>query len=61
LVEKIFAVRVVKVNTHRGKRKRRGTANRTRTQQTVKRAFVTLAKGERIVIFPNTDNLKRFM
>ncbi len=50
-VEQIFKVRVVKVNTHkfRGKKKRLGLYQGRRSNW--KKAVVTLAEGERIELF----------
>lgn len=50
-LEKIFGVKVTKVNTmwRRGKKKRTGMTMGTRSSQ--KRALVTLAEGDKIEIF----------
>ena len=50
-LEKIFNVRVLKVNTlwRRGKKKRTGMTQGTRSSQ--KRALATLAEGHKIEIF----------
>ena len=52
-VEKIFSVRVVKVNTlNRGGKRRRNRRSPTFGKQAdVKRAYVTLVEGDRIELF----------
>ncbi|MBK9179619.1 MAG: 50S ribosomal protein L23 [Acidimicrobiales bacterium] len=52
-VETIFNVRVVKVNTlnRQGKRRRNRRTNRMGKRPDTKRAFVTLAAGDRIELF----------
>ncbi|MEJ5253899.1 MAG: 50S ribosomal protein L23 [Acidimicrobiales bacterium] len=52
-VEKIFDVRVVKVNTlnRRGKRRRNRRSWTYGKRSDTKRAFVTLAEGDRIDLF----------
>lgn len=52
-VEAIFNVRVVKVNTlnRQGKRRRNRRTNRMGKRPDTKRAFVTLAAGDRIELF----------
>jgi len=52
-VEKIFEVRVVKVNTlnRQGKRKRNRRSYTFGTRPATKRAFVTLADGDSIELF----------
>lgn len=52
-VERIFGVRVVKVNTlnRRGKRQRTRGSNRFGSRPDTKRAIVTVSPGDRIELF----------
>jgi large subunit ribosomal protein L23 len=54
LVEKIFSVRVSSVNTHRRPMIRRSSGRRIGFQPKLKRAIVTLIKGEKIIFFPES-------